>query len=185
MGVIRIPCIDVKLPIAHGTDSDTLQKNVGHLSGTSLPVGGPSTHTVLTGHTGLSSARLFSDLVQMKRGDLFFIDVLEETFVYRVTDIYVVEPTDLSKLAIEPGRDLATLVTCTPYGINTQRLLVRGERCEYSESTDRSGYPARTIHSVWQREYLYSLCAGIGFICAMFLTGCMLRRFRMRRKKIL
>lgn len=128
MGYINIPKIDVELPIYHGTDDAVLQTSIGHLSGTSLPVGGEGTHCVLSGHRGLPSARLFTDLDQLKEGDTFTMTVLTETLTYQVDQIRIVEPTDLSDLQIIPGQDLCTLVTCTPYGINTHRLLVRGHR---------------------------------------------------------
>lgn len=128
MGYIRIPKINVELPIYHGTDDSVLQTSIGHLAGTSLPVGGESTHTVLSGHRGLPSAKLFTDLDQLTEGDTFTITVLNRTLTYQVDQIRIVEPTDLSDLQIEEGQDLCTLVTCTPYGINTHRLLVRGHR---------------------------------------------------------
>ena len=128
MGYISIPKINVELPIYHGTDDSVLQTSIGHLAGTSLPVGGESTHTVLSGHRGLPSAKLFTDLDQLTEGDTFTITVLNTTLTYQVDQIRIVDPTDLSDLQIEEGQDLCTLVTCTPYGINTQRLLVRGHR---------------------------------------------------------
>lgn len=130
MGYIEIPKIDVKLSIFHGTDEKVLQTSIGHLEGTSLPVGGLGTHSVLSGHRGLPSARLFSDLDKLREGDIFTIHVLNETFTYQVDQIRVVEPTDLSTLIVDPKKDLLTLVTCTPYGVNTHRLLVRGHRIE-------------------------------------------------------
>ncbi|AER20878.1 TPA: class C sortase [Streptococcus suis] len=130
MGYIEIPKIDVKLSIFHGTDETVLETSIGHLEGTSLPVGGLGTHSVLSGHRGLPSARLFSDLDKLREGDIFTIHVLNETLTYKVDQIRVVEPSDLSALTIEPQKDLLTLVTCTPYGINTHRLLVRGYRIE-------------------------------------------------------
>lgn len=130
MGYIEIPKIDVKLSIFHGTDEKVLQTSIGHLEGTSLPVGGLGTHSVLSGHRGLPSARLFSDLDKLREGDIFTIHVLNETFTYQVDQIRVVEPTDLSTLVVDPKKDLLTLVTCTPYGVNTHRLLVRGHRIE-------------------------------------------------------
>lgn len=128
MGVLEIPRIGVRLPIYHGTHSDVLERGVGHMESTSLPVGGPSTHAAFAGHRGLPAARLFTDLDQMQLGDLFYISVLNQNLVYRVDQILVVEPYEMDTLAIAPGEDHVTLVTCTPYGINTQRLLVRGVR---------------------------------------------------------
>ena len=130
MGYIEIPKLDLRLSIAHGTDEDVLQKMVGHVEGTSLPVGGESSHCVLSGHRGLPSAKLFTNLDQLVEGDTFTIRVLDEVLTYEVDQILIVEPEDVSALEIIPGRDLCTLVTCTPYGINTHRLLVRGTRIE-------------------------------------------------------
>lgn len=128
MGYIDIPKIRVTLPIYHGTSDQVLQVAVGHIEGSSLPVGGAGTHTVLSGHRGLPSARLFTDIDKLVEGDTYTITVLNRTLTYEVDQIRIVEPTDLSALQIEPGKDYCTLVTCTPYGINTHRLLVRGHR---------------------------------------------------------
>lgn len=128
MGYIEIPKIKVSLPIYHGTDEAVLQIAIGHIEGSSLPVGGESTHCVLSGHRGLPSAKLFSNLDQLEEGDTFIIRVLDEMLTYEVDQIRIVEPDDLSDLEIIQGQDLCTLVTCTPYGVNTHRLLVRGHR---------------------------------------------------------
>ena len=133
MGYIEVPKIDCSLPIYHGTDEGALQIAIGHLEGSSLPVGGKSTHCVLSGHRGLPSARLFTDLDQMEEGDIFILNILGRKLVYEVDQIRVVLPEEMSDLEIEEGKDLCTLVTCTPYGINTHRLLVRGHRTEYVE----------------------------------------------------
>ena len=133
MGYVEIPSIDVTLPIYHGTDEAVLQVAVGHIEGSSLPVGGPGTHTVLSGHRGLPSATLFTDLDQLDMGDVFHLHVLGETLTYQVDQIRIVEPDDVSLLALEEGEDLCTLVTCTPYGVNSHRLLVRGYRVENLE----------------------------------------------------
>lgn len=132
MGYIEIPKISVKLPIYHGTSEQTLQKGVGHIESTALPIGGEGNHPVLTGHTGLPTAELFTNLVTLSVGDEFYIHVLDETLAYRVCEINVVEPSELEKLQAEDGKDLVTLVTCTPYGVNSHRLLVKGERTEYN-----------------------------------------------------
>lgn len=132
MGYIEIPGIQVRLPIYHGVDEAVLQVGIGHLESTSLPVGGESSHCVLSGHRGLPSARLFTDLDQLVEGDVFYIHVLNQTLVYQVDNIRIVEPEDLSALTIEEGKDYCTLVTCTPYGVNTHRLLVRGVRVDYT-----------------------------------------------------
>lgn len=130
MGYIKIPVIGVTLPICHGTGEDVLQVAVGHLEWTSLPVGGTGSHCVLSGHSGLPSARLFTDLEKVAEGDTFMLYVLDEKLTYEVDQICVVEPGDTDELMIIEGEDLCTLVTCTPYGINSHRLLVRGHRVE-------------------------------------------------------
>ena len=135
MGYIEIPSIDVSLPIYHGTSEGVLQVAVGHLDWSSLPVGGESTHCVLSGHRGLPSARLFTDLDDLRTGDLFTIRVLGELMTYEVDKILIVEPHEVSALKVEEGMDLCTLVTCTPYGVNSHRLLVRGHRVENTPET--------------------------------------------------
>lgn len=136
IGYIEIPNIKVSLPIYHGVDEAVLQIAVGHIEGSSLPVGGEGTHCVISGHRGLPSAKLFTNLDEMEEGDLFMMRVLDETLTYEVDQIRIVEPEDLSALEIEEGKDLCTLVTCTPYGINSHRLLVRGHRVENMESAN-------------------------------------------------
>lgn len=130
MGYLEIPAIDCALPIYHGTGEEVLQVGVGHVEGSSLPVGGESAHCVLSGHSGLATAELFTNLDQLQEGDVFRIYTLNRVLDYEVDQICVVEPTDFSKLQIEQGQDYCTLLTCTPYGINTHRLLVRGHRIE-------------------------------------------------------
>lgn len=134
MGYIEVPKIDCSLPIYHGTDEGALQIAIGHLEGSSLPVGGKSSHCVLSGHRGLPSARLFTDLDQMEEGDTFILNILGHKLAYEVDQIKVVLPEEMSDLEIQEGKDLCTLVTCTPYGINTHRLLVRGHRVKYVET---------------------------------------------------
>ena len=130
LGYIEIPEINCSLPIYHGTDEAVLQIAIGHIAGSSLPTGGAGTHCVLSGHRGLPSARLFTDLDKLVVGDTFLLRVLDETMTYEVDQILIVEPYELDALEIDPGQDYCTLVTCTPYGINTHRLLVRGHRVE-------------------------------------------------------
>ena len=130
MGYIEIPELKVSLPVYHGVDEGVLQIAVGHIPGTSLPTGGEGTHCVLSGHRGLPSAKLFTNLDQLREGDIFMLRVLDETLTYEVDQILIVEPDQVEALAIDPDRDDCTLVTCTPYGINTHRLLVRGHRIE-------------------------------------------------------
>ena len=134
MGSIEIPKIDVDLPIYHGTEDDVLSVGVGHIQGTSLPVGGENTHCVLSGHRGLPGSSLFTRLDEMKEGDLFFLSVMGETLAYKVYDIQVVDPDNTEVLEITAGKDDVSLVTCTPYGLNTHRLVVTGERVPYEES---------------------------------------------------
>lgn len=136
MGYITIPRLKETLPIYHGTSEPVLQVGVGHLSDSSLPVGGPGTHAALSGHRGLPSAKLFTDLNKMKVGDLFYIRVLKEVLAYQVTSIETVLPNETESLAIQPGKDLVTLITCTPYGINSHRLLVHAERTDYVPTED-------------------------------------------------
>ena len=133
MGYIEIPKIDVSLPIYHGTEESVLQIAVGHLDWTSLPVGGESTHCVLSGHRGLPSAKLFTNLDRLREGDTFLLRILDEVLTYEVDQILIVEPQEIGALKIEEGKDYCTLVTCTPYGINTHRLLVRGHRIDNIE----------------------------------------------------
>lgn len=133
MGYIEIPSISVTLPVYHGTDEAVLQVAVGHLEWTSLPVGGESSHCVVSGHRGLPSAKLFTDLDQLVEGDIFILRVLDEILTYEIDQILIVEPNETDPLLIEQGEDLCTLITCTPYGINSHRLLVRGHRVENPE----------------------------------------------------
>lgn len=156
MGYVEIPSINVYLPIYHGTSSQVLEQGIGHLQNTSLPVGGEGSHTVLTGHTGLAGKRLFTDLTQVEVGDVFYLHILGETLAYQVYETAVVEPHDTSRLVVEPGRDLATLLTCYPYGINSHRLLVFGERVSYEEAAAQEvtqGDTGDMEKSVWRQEY--------------------------------
>ena len=173
MAYIEIPKIGVYLPIYHGTDASTLEKGVGHLEGSSLPVGGKDTHSVLSAHTGLNSAKLFTDLVDLEQNDLFFVHVLGQTLAYQVDQILVVEPHDVSALMLEPNRDLVTLLTCTPCGVNTHRLLVRGTRVEYTpEAVQRAESVKTDSHnSQWMREYTHAMMAGIGLVGLTYVVG--------------
>ena len=137
MGYIEIPKIKATLPIYHSTDEGTLQRNIGHLPGSSFPVGGESTHSVLSGHRGLPSAKLFSELDQLTEGDQFMLSILGQTLTYEVDQILIVLPDEMDALRIEPGKDLCTLVTCTPYGVNSHRLLVRGHRITNGNTSDQ------------------------------------------------
>ena len=179
MGSIEIPAIDCSLPIYHGTQESVLQVAVGHLEGSSLPTGGKGTHCVLTGHRGLPRARLFTDLDKLKKGDLFVLKVLDRTMTYEVDQILTVDPYDMSALEIDPEQDYCTLATCTPYGINTHRLLVRGHRVENQET---SSDPQKT-----EEERDKKTIMPIGIIAllllAVFLLGAGLVIRRKRRKK--
>ena len=172
MGYVEIPAIGVNLPIYHGTEESTLDRGVGHLLGSSLPVGGTATHCVLTGHSGLAGQKMFSDLNLLKEGDIFFLRVLGQTLAYKVVEVYTVLPEDTGKLTIDAGRDLCTLVTCTPYGVNSHRLLIRGERTEYEEAVsvieDAEFTPVE--ESTWGNEYRHGLIYG-GLTVAGISTG--------------
>lgn len=148
MGYIEIPRIKCHLPIYHGTDEGVLQVAIGHIEGTSLPTGGEGTHCVLSGHRGLPSAKLFSELDKMAEGDTFILRILDEVLTYEVDQILVVEPDEMEPLEIEEGKDYCTLVTCTPYGVNTHRLLVRGHRIENQEEEK----PVHTVTEAVQEE---------------------------------
>ena len=162
MGYVKIPKIDVQLPIYHGTDNDSLERGIGHLLGSSLPVGGDSTHTILTAHSGMASQKMFSDLPQLTIGDVFYLRILGETLAYQVDQINTVLPHDTSYLGIEHGEDLATLVTCTPFGINTHRLLVRGERIPYEEAeVIVESTQEEVVESTWEQHYLKGIIIGL------------------------
>lgn len=180
MGYLEIPCISVNLPIYHGTDAEILERGVGHLAASSIPVGGKSTHSVLTGHTGLSSAKLFTDLTEMKKEDLFFIHVLDRILAYKVDQISVVRPEDTRKLQIVKGKDYVTLVTCTPYGVNDHRLLVRGIRTKYVKK-QRSSIRPRNQDSQWMRTYKKAIAIGLMIVTALILLGKVFQK--LHRKK--
>ena len=152
MAYIDIPKINVYLPVQHGTGAETLERSVGHVMGTSLPVGGSSTHAVLSAHSGMASSKLFSDIDQLEKGDTFYIHVLGEVLAYEVDNINTVLPTDTSLLQIEDGKDLVTLVTCTPFGINTHRLLVRGHRVPYTPEQEAEVAETQKVTSSWTRH---------------------------------
>ncbi|MCD8138100.1 MAG: class C sortase [Parabacteroides gordonii] len=177
MGSIEIPSIDVSLPIYHGTSDEVLDKGVGHMEGTSLPVGGESTHCVLTGHTGLSNAKLFTDLTEMEEGDIFFLHIFGETLAYEVDQIKVVLPTELDDLYITDGKDYCTLITCTPYGINSHRLLVRGIRTDYQKAVENpETYVRKETGSNWMGQYKKSLIISFSALGSGLLILYILRR---------
>lgn len=162
MACVDIPKINVYLPVQHGTGADTLEKSVGHVVGTSLPVGGSSTHAVLSAHSGMASSKLFSDIDQLAEGDTFYIHVLGEVLAYQVDAVNTVLPTDTSLLQIEGEKDLVTLVTCTPFGVNTHRLLVRGHRVPYTPEQEAVAAETQKAASSWTRHYLTGLTIGLG-----------------------
>ena len=178
MVTIVIPAINIKLPIYHGTSEKILEKGIGHLEGSSLPLGGENTHTVLTGHTGLSNAKLFTDLSEMKEGEFFFLNILGEQLVYQINQIRIVLPTDLEELYIKKGKDYCTLVTCTPYGVNTHRLLVRGERVENEGILEnKRNFEKKRIESRWMKEYKYALKSSLGMLGGSFILLYFFRKF--------
>ena len=178
MCYIDIPKINVYLLVQHGTDADTLERAVGHVVGTSLPVGGSSTHAVLSAHSGMASSKLFSDIDQLAEGDTFYIHVLGEVLAYKVDTIHTVLPTDTSLLQIEDGKDLVTLVTCTPFGVNAHRLLVRGHRVPYTPEQESTAAAEKPVASSWTQHYLIGLGIGLGAV-AVAGGG----YFLMRRKR--
>ena len=180
MARIVIPSIHVSLPIYHGTDSRTLTEGVGHLFGTSLPIGGPSTHAVLTGHTGLSTATMFDNLNQLKKGDVFYVSSLGQTLKYEVNDITVVKPEETDSLRKVPGRDLVTLITCTPYGVNSHRLLVTGERVPM-DPTAAAAEEAKALPAPMQ-TWMKAIIVAVAVILAV-VVGILARLWWMRRRR--
>jgi sortase A len=179
MGYITIPKINVTLPIYHGTTEEVLQTSIGHLEGTSLPVGGESTHSVLSGHRGLPSSKLFSDLDKLKVGDRWTVSILNETYTYEVDQIRIVLPKDLSNIQIEEGMDYQTLLTCTPYGVNTHRLLVRGHRVANEDGN------ALVIADAIQIEPIYiAPFIGIPVVILLLLLFIISTNKEQRRKRL-
>ncbi|MCC8051852.1 MAG: class C sortase [Clostridiales bacterium] len=176
MGYIEIPKIDIKIPIYHGTEDDVLAKGAGHLYGSSLPVGGESTHAVIAAHRGLPSAPLFTDLDLLEIGDQFYLYILDDILAYEVDQILIVEPDETESLVQTAGEDYVTLVTCTPYGVNTQRLLVRGHRVEYTVER----YEEETAKNAASLATNYVLVALLGFLTVA--VAAVLIRFYYRRK---
>ena len=180
MGSVEIPKINIKNPIYHTTEEDVLNTGAGHLEGSSLPVGGANTHAVISAHRGLPSASLFTDLDQMKVGDHFLLHVLDETLCYEVDKISVVKPEDTSALAVEDGQDLVTLLTCTPYGVNTERLLVRGHRVPYVEEEvkeEKTVLSGSSLHT----NYLLWVFVGLS-VTALFVFVLYLKETKLKRR---
>ena len=178
MAYVDIPKIGAYLPVQHGTEADTLEKSVGHVVGTSLPVGGSSTHAVLSAHSGMASSKLFSDIDQLEKGDIFYIHVLGDTLTYEVDSINTVLPTDTRLLQIEDGKDYVTLVTCTPFGVNTHRLLVRGHRVPYTPEQETAAAEEKPTASSWTQHYLTGLAIGIGTVAVVSGGYFLVRRIR-------
>ena len=173
MASIEIPKIKVNLPIYHGTSEETLTKGVGHIQSTSLPIGGISTHSVLTGHTGLPSAELFTKLDKLSENDIFYIHVLNKTLTYKVYEIKIILPEEIDELRITEGKDLVTLVTCTPYGVNTHRLLVKAEQVEYEPYSYENQEPHVNLGETVKRNY-FSIGIIIGGIILLVIFAVIL-----------
>ena len=184
MGYIEIPLINVTLPIYHGTDESVLQVAIGHLAGTSLPVGGASSHCAVSGHRGLPSAKLFTDIDKLMAGDTWTFSVLGRVYTYEVDQIRVVEPTDLSNLQITDGKDYCTLVTCTPYGINTHRLLVRGHRIENAQGEMSVIADGVQIEPVYVAPFLAIPMLILLFIVLMIMTSRTMREYRAKKEAL-
>lgn len=187
MGYIEIPKIHVDLPIYHGTGTDSLDRGAGHLLGSSLPVGGDSTHTIITGHSGMASQKMFTDLEQLREGDIFYLHVLDEVLVYEVTAIHTVLPHDTTYLGIVPGEDLCTLVTCTPTGVNTHRLLVQGSRSPFvpaAESTDAEPEYESAVSSSWEDQYWLGIRLGLAIMVFLTLLVNVLLYIRKNRGRV-
>ncbi len=180
MGYIQIPKINVELPIYHGTDEAVLQIAIGHIEGTSLPVGGAGTHSVVSGHRGLPSAKLFSDLDQLREGDFFTIQVLDRTLTYMVDQIRIVLPSELNDLNIDPTKDYMTLVTCTPYGVNTHRMLVRGHRVQNEREQVRVTADALQIEPEIVAPFIAIPIILVLLIWMLTSTGISMRRKKKR-----
>ena len=187
MGQLEIPELDIRLPIYHGPDGSTLEKGVGHLLGSSFPVGGNGTHAVLTGHSGLSREKMLTDLEKMKVGDRFFLHVLDMTLAYEVRDIFTVLPDDTSRLGIQQDEDMCTLITCTPYGVNTHRLLVQGYRVPYepevvsAATAEATGENSRV--SSWQQQYFDGIYYGVILADTIVLIWVVVRETRRDHRK--
>lgn len=172
MAYVQIPKISVQLPVYHGTNNNSLDRGIGHLLGSSLPVGGESTHSILTAHSGMASQKMFSDLPQLEVGDVFYLKVLGETMAYQVDQINTVLPHDTTYLGIEQGEDLCTLVTCTPFGVNTHRLLVRGSRIPYEEAKVIVETTQEVVvESTWEQHYLKGILIGVAIVLILVVVA--------------
>lgn len=183
MGYIVIPKIDVELAVYHGVRAEALENGIGHIEGTSLPVGGESTHAVLSGHRGLPGAKLFTDLDQIETGDKFYLTSLDETFAYEVDQIKVVEPTQTEDLAIEEGKDLVTLVTCTPYGVNSHRLLIRGHRIPYEKAEQQEKRIIRKTRSDNRKTIVLAVGTAVSAVILLIIVRTIVKTVKRRKKK--
>lgn len=189
MGYVEIPIISVNLPIYHGTGTESLERGIGHLLGSSLPVGGNSTHSVLTGHSGMANNKMFTDLEQLHEGDVFYLHILDETLAYQVCELNTVEPHETGLLSIIPGEDYCTLVTCTPYGVNSHRLLVRGSRIPYEEA--EAIVEEITIEEIpaskWETKYYEGILFGLATVGVMisvaFVTAYLTKLIRPGKRR--
>lgn len=187
MGYVEVPKINIRIPVFHTTEEDVLQTAAGHLEGSSLPVGGESTHSVISAHRGLPSATLFTDLDKLEEGDHFLLYILDDVLCYEVDQVSVVEPEDTEDLAVEEGEDLVTLLTCTPYGVNSQRLLVRGHRVPYEETdmekTPTSLFTGASLHTSYLLWVLVGISVTAVFILALYFYERKIRQKRENHKE--
>lgn len=181
MGTVEIPDLNIYLPIYHGTEKEILKEGAGHYEGSSFPVGGAGTHAVITGHRGLPSADLFTKLDEMEERDLFFIHVFDETYCYQTDGIQVVEPEEIDSLSIVPGEDRVTLVTCTPYGVNSHRLLIHGIRIPYEEEPEQERIDVD--EKLEQYRLVKQMCVGAAILAAVLLTVFLFRKAGKRKGK--
>ncbi len=184
IAVLNVPKINITLPVNYGTDAEILEKELGMLENTSLPIGGESTHCVITGHTGLPNTKLFTDLTELTEGDVFYIKVLQETIAYEIDNIAIVEPEDTDLLSIVKGCDYVTLVTCYPYRINSRRLLVRGKRIPYEEALEQEKNMESTGgSSQYGREYIKTVVCCVGAYAAVFIVFMILKKRKDKVKR--
>ncbi|MCD7855723.1 MAG: class C sortase [Clostridiales bacterium] len=183
ISVLTVPRINIELPVRYGTSAETLARYLGLLEGSSLPIGGESTHAVITGHTGLPNTKLFTDLTELEVGDVFYLKTLKDTLAYEIDNISIVEPEDTELLKITKGQDYVTLLTCYPYGINSHRLLVRGTRVPYEEAAQKQIEMGDQTSSQWDREYFKSVVVCVIAYGAIFLAILFIRKRRSKKQR--
>lgn len=184
MCFVEIPKISVYLPVYHGTSREILQKGAGHVEGTALPIGTEGGRPIISAHAGMSSAKMFTDLSCMEEGDLFFIHVLDETLAYRVVEILVIEPDDIPAAAAREGRDLVSLMTCTPYGVNSHRLVVTGERTEYTDGLRREAdAQSADAGSEWMRAYRNAVITALAVIAGILTASRFIKKLKRKLRK--